>query len=229
MNILIEGLQGGLAGLFSYLAAHVLLCLVPAFSLPGRCRHWCHSNRSSASSGRMPRNGCRTRPLPGLVACLPFVPAPFSHCLQVSTKGCWLGAGGHFPVFAPAANILALSYTGVALGADFAIARIVLALTFGVGIGMIMAIIFRRGEEARLAGSEVFSGGEAISRKALLFLATLVALLLAGTLKLEFLEQCCSAASCHGQAPAPFSRHSIVWFPSMRQRGLRGSVCRACS
>ena len=35
MNILIEGLQGGLAGLASYLAAHVLLCLVPAFFIAG--------------------------------------------------------------------------------------------------------------------------------------------------------------------------------------------------
>lgn len=55
-------------------------------------------------------------------------------------------------LFAPAANILALSYTGVALGADFAIARIVLALSFGVGIGMIMAIVFRDGEAASSAG-----------------------------------------------------------------------------
>ena len=35
MNIVVEALQGGLAGLASYLAAHVLLCLVPAFFIAG--------------------------------------------------------------------------------------------------------------------------------------------------------------------------------------------------
>ena len=46
--------------------------------------------------------------------------------------------------FAPAANILALSYTGVALGGEFALARLVLSLVFGVGIGMIMAVLFHQ-------------------------------------------------------------------------------------
>jgi uncharacterized membrane protein YraQ (UPF0718 family) len=41
-------------------------------------------------------------------------------------KGAGLGPAITFLFFAPAANILALSYTGVALGAEFAIARIVL-------------------------------------------------------------------------------------------------------
>ena len=49
-----------------------------------------------------------------------------------------------FMFFAPAANILALSYTGVALGGEFAFARLVLSLVFGVGIGMIMAVLQAR-------------------------------------------------------------------------------------
>lgn len=187
MNILIEGLQGGLAGLFSYLAAHVLLCLVPAFFIAGALSalvpqqsiirflgpdapKWVSYPAAAGAGSLLAVCSCTIQPL----------------FAGIYKKGAGLGPAVTFLFFAPAANILALSYTGVALGADFAIARIVLALTFGVGIGMIMAIIFRRGEEARLAGSEAFSGGEAISRKALLFLATLVALLLAGTLKLEF-------------------------------------------
>lgn len=229
MNILIEGLQGGLAGLASYLAAHVLLCLVPAFFIAGALSalvpqqsiirflgpdapKWVSYPAAAGAGSLLAVCSCTIQPL----------------FAGIYKKGAGLGPAVTFLFFAPAANILALSYTGVALGADFAIARIVLALTFGVGIGMIMAILFQRGEAARLAGSEAFSGGERISGKALIFLAMLVALLLAGTLKLDFSERCCSAVSSLGQGRTPFSRFSIVWYPSTRPRGRKDSVCRAC-
>ncbi len=63
-----------------------------------------------------------------------------------------------------------------------------LALSFGIGIGMIMAIVFRDGEAARLAESATFAAGERISRRTLVFLGALVALLIAGTLKVDFLK-----------------------------------------
>ena len=74
------------------------------------------------------------------------------------------------------------------LGADFAIARILLALSFGVGIGMIMAILFRAGDVARLADTQAFGAGEGIPARTLLLLGALVALLIAGTLKVDFLK-----------------------------------------
>ena len=39
-------------------------------------------------------------------------------------------------------NILAISFTGVQIGMDIALARIVLSIVFGVGIGMLMAWFF---------------------------------------------------------------------------------------
>src|SRR4030042_4475598 len=63
-------------------------------------------------------------------------------------KGAGLGPAITFLFVAPAANILALVYTGGLLGADLAIARLLLSLAFGIGIGMIMALIFSR-EDAR--------------------------------------------------------------------------------
>jgi hypothetical protein len=145
MDILLVSFQSGLASLASYLAAHVLLCWCRRFSLPAPCRRWCRSSPSSVSSGRMPRSGFPIRQRPGPGVCSRSVPAPSSRCLPASTKrGRGWGRPSPFLFFAPAANILALSYTGVALGADFAIARIVLALSFGIGIGMIMAASFRR-------------------------------------------------------------------------------------
>jgi hypothetical protein len=189
MNVVVEALQGGLAGLASYLAAHVLLCLVPAFFIAGAlsalvpqqsiirflgpdASKWVSDPAAAGAGSLLAVCSCTIQPL----------------FAGIYKKGAGLGPAITFLFFAPAANILALSYTGVALGADFAIARVVLALSFGIGIGMIMAILFRRSEAARLAQSEAFGGGEGISRQTLLFLATLVALLIAGTLKLDFLK-----------------------------------------
>ena len=188
MDIVINALQGGLASLAAYLAAHVLLCLVPAFFIAGALSalvpqqsiirflgpdapKWV-SYPAAASAGSL------------LAVCSCTIQPLFA---GIYRKGAGLGPAVTFLFFAPAANILALSYTGVALGADFALARILLALSFGIGIGMIMAILFRRGDVARLADSQTFAAGEGISGKTLLFLGMLVALLIAGTLKLDFL------------------------------------------
>ncbi|MDP3537673.1 MAG: permease [Azonexus sp.] len=188
MDILLSSLQSGLASLASYLAAHVLLCLVPAFFIAGglsalvpqqsiirflgpNVSKWVSYPAAAGAGSLLAVCSCTIQPL----------------FAGIYKKGAGLGPAITFLFFAPAANILALSYTGVALGADFAIARIVLALSFGIGIGMIMAILFRQGDAERLADAETFTGGEGISRKALIFLGALVALLIAGTLKLDFL------------------------------------------
>ena len=165
MDILLVSFQSGLASLASYLAAHVLLCLVPAFFIAGALSalvpqqsiirflgpdapKWVSYPAAAGAGSLLAVCSCTIQPL----------------FAGIYKKGAGLGPAITFLFFAPAANILALSYTGVALGADFAIARVVLALSFGIGIGMIMAAIFRRGEEARQA-DQTFAGGERISGK----------------------------------------------------------------
>jgi len=189
VELVVAALQSGLASLASYLAAHVLLCLVPAFFIAGALSalvpqqsiirflgpdapKWVSYPAAAGAGSLLAVCSCTVQPL----------------FAGIYKKGAGLGPAITFLFFAPAANILALSYTGVALGADFAIARIVLALSFGIGIGMIMAIIFRDGEAARLAESATFAAGERISRRTLVFLGALVALLIAGTLKVDFLK-----------------------------------------
>lgn len=103
-------------------------------------------------------------------------------------KGAGLGPAVSFLFFAPAGNILALSCSGVALEPEFAFARVALSPCFGVGIGLVMALLFRRDEDARMADAAEFAGGERISRHGTVFLAVLVVLLIAGTLKLVFLK-----------------------------------------
>lgn len=188
MELLYATLQSGVASLASYLAAHVLLCLVPAFFVAGalsalvpqqsvirllgpNAPKWIAYPAAAGAGSLLAVCSCTVQPL----------------FAGIYSKGAGLGPGITFLFFAPAANILALSYTGVALGADFAIARVVLSLCFGVGIGMIMALLFHRADAARLADAAAFAGGEGISRRAVVFLIALIALLIGGTLKLDFL------------------------------------------
>ena len=188
-DIVLAAVQGGLASLASYLAVHVLLCLVPAFFIAGALSalvpqqsiirylgpaapKWVSYPAAAGAGSLLAVCSCTIQPL----------------FAGIHKKGAGLGPAITFLFFAPAGNILALSYTGVALGADFAIARIVLALSFGIGIGMIMAILFRGGDAARLADARVFGAGERISGRALAFIGVLVALLIAGTLKADFLK-----------------------------------------
>src|SRR5574339_143340 len=63
-------------------------------------------------------------------------------------KGAGIGPAITFLFFAPAANILALIYTGGIIGADLAFARLFLSLAFGIGIGLLMALIFRSEDAA---------------------------------------------------------------------------------
>jgi uncharacterized membrane protein YraQ (UPF0718 family) len=144
MDFLIPALQGGAASLAAYLAAHVLLCLVPAFFIAGALSalvpqavdHALPRPRCAALGGLSGGRRCRQ---PARRLLLHRAAAVRRH-LQARARG-W-GRPSPSSSSRPAANILALSYTGVALGAEIAIARIVLALSFGIGIGMIMAMIF---------------------------------------------------------------------------------------
>lgn len=189
MNWMMTALQGGLDSLASYLAAHVLLCLVPAFFIAGALSalvpqqaiirflgpdapKWKSYSAAAGAGSLLAVCSCTIQPL----------------FAGIYRKGAGLGPAITFLFFAPAANILALSYTGVALGAEFAIARILLALSFGVGIGMIMAIMFRETDAARIADAQSFAEGGGISGRTLLFVGALVALLISGTLKLDFLK-----------------------------------------
>jgi hypothetical protein len=100
----------------------------------------------------------------------------------------------------------------------------VLALSFGIGIGMIMAILFRRDETpARSADGAPSPAATAFPRRGLLFLGTLVALLIAGTLKLDWLKAATSGRfDCRGPAPAPAQAVLDRWVPVNEAIGAEG-------
>ena len=107
----------------------------------------------------------------------------------IHKKGAGIGPAITFLFVAPAVNILALSYTGTVIGMDLAIARLVLSITFGIGVGIIMALIFRREDaEHDKATDAMFAGQASMRPTALAFLLLLVALLIIGTFQIDALK-----------------------------------------
>ena len=179
-------LRSGLGNLAAYLAAHVLLCLLPAFYIAGAMTALIPKQTVTRFLGRStPRYiSYPAAALAGsvLAVCSCTIVPLFA---GIYKKGAGLGPAITFLFFAPAANILALIYTGGVIGPDLAFARLFLSLAFGIGIGLIMALIFRREDSAHdKATDQMFAGQGAMRRAALLFLLIWIALLLAGTLKI---------------------------------------------
>jgi uncharacterized protein len=183
-------LRGGVGNLAAYLAAHVLLCLLPAFFIAGAMAALIPKETVTRFLGRNTRKAVSYPAAAAagslLAVCSCTIVPLFA---GVYKKGAGIGPAITFLFFAPAANILALVYTGGIIGPDLAAARFLLSLAFGIGIGLIMALIFRSDDaEREKVADSLFVGGEGgMRRVSLLFLVAWIALLLAGTLKLGFL------------------------------------------
>ncbi|QKG65794.1 permease [Pseudomonas sp. B14-6] len=186
MDLVLKLFNGGAGSLASYLAAHVLLCLLPAFFIAGAMTalipkasitHWLGrhapvyvSYPAAALAGSL------------IAVCSCTIVPLFA---GVYRKGAGIGPAITFLFFAPAGNIMALAYTGNILGAEFAIARLILCLIFGIGIGLLMATLFWKDDLTHDAQADaLFAEKASVSGPALGVLLSLVALLIAGTLKL---------------------------------------------
>jgi uncharacterized protein len=184
-------LQGGVGNLAAYLAAHVLLCLLPAFFIAGAMTAMIPKPAITRFLGR---GTSRLVSYPAaaaagslLAVCSCTIVPLFA---GIHRKGAGIGPAVTFLFFAPAANILALVYTGNIIGPDLAVARLVLSLAFGIGIGLIMALVFRSDDAMHDLETDALFATQAergFGRGALAFMLLWVALLLAGTLKLGFL------------------------------------------
>ncbi len=184
-------LTSGLGNLAAYLAAHVLLCLLPAFYIAGAMTALIPKETITRYLGR---NTPKYISYPAaavagflLAVCSCTVIPLFA---GIYKKGAGLGPAITFLFVAPAVNILALSYTGTVIGMDLAIARLVLSVTFGIGVGAIMALIFRRADAERDKATDALFAQQATMRRgALFFLLLLVILLITGTFQIAGLQQ----------------------------------------
>ena len=171
---LLDLVRGGFGSLASYLAAHVLLCLLPAFYIAGAMTALIPKETITRFLGR---NTPRFISYPAaalagsvLAVCSCTIVPLFA---GIYKKGAGIGPAITFLFFARA---------------DLAIARLTLSLAFGIGIGMIMALIFRHEDaEHDKAADAMFSAQGKMRRVNLIFLLVLISLLLSGTLKVQLL------------------------------------------
>lgn len=139
------------AMLHEYARDHVLLCLVPAFFiaggigvfvsqasvlkyLGGQASKWVAYPVAAVSGTILAVCSCTVLPL-------------FS---GIHRRGAGLGPATAFLYSGPAINVLAIILTARVLGPDLGIARAVGAVLFSVVIGLLMHLIFREEERARV-------------------------------------------------------------------------------
>jgi uncharacterized membrane protein YraQ (UPF0718 family) len=177
--LVIDVLFAGLYALKDYIALHVLTCLIPAFLLAGGIVTFV---RRETIVGYL---GAAARKLTsfGIASGGSFFVAACSCTVVPVSSGIYRGGAGIGAAFillwvAPAANILALVYTGQILGAEMVIARLISALALSFAVGFVMAYAFYKEEKTRVSQIKM-SRGPLMSKKSLVLLLLLVAWLLA--------------------------------------------------
>ncbi|MCJ7717625.1 MAG: permease, partial [Anaerolineales bacterium] len=170
--------------------AHVLLCLLPAVYIAGAMTALIPKEIITRYLGR---NTPKMISYPAaaaagflLAVCSCTVIPLFA---GIYKKGAGLGPAITFLFVAPAVNILALTYTGTVIGMDLALARLILSLAFGIGVGLIMALLFQKEDQEHDQKTDLLFAGQASMRKSsVIFLLILVGLLIAGTFQIDLLK-----------------------------------------
>ena len=190
-SFLLPLIESGWLSLLDYLAAHVLLCLLPAFVIAGYISAMIPKEVITRYLGpRAPRYISYPAAAIGgfvLAVCSCTILPLFA---GIWKRGAGLGVAVTFLFVGPAVNILAIAYTGAAIGMDIAIARIVLSIVFGIGIGLIMAGLFRKEETdraTRMADSGLFDQQVSLKPALWIVFLLLITILLVGTLKVNLL------------------------------------------
>jgi hypothetical protein len=184
-------LQSGIGGLAAYLAAHVLLCLLPAFFIAGALSALLPKEAITRHLGR---NAPKWISYPAsalggflLAVCSCTIMPLFA---SIYKKGAGLGPAITFLFVGPAVNILAISFTGVQIGLDIALARIILSIIFGILIGLLMAWFFRKDDAEHaeeVANNQLFDAKAKVPGHVVVFFLLLLGTLLAGTLQIGIL------------------------------------------
>lgn len=172
-------LMAGLSALKDYIATHVLTCLVPAFAIAGAMVTFV---RRDAVLDHLGEKAGKVRSF-SLAAASSFLIAACSCTVIPVASGLYYAGAGIGVAFiilwvAPAANILALTYTGSILGGSMVVSRIVAALLMAFVVGAVMTLAFRNQAPA-LPGPSGAAAGQIIARRHLLLLVLILLSLLA--------------------------------------------------
>jgi uncharacterized protein len=169
----------GLEALKEYIALHVLTCLVPAFLLAGAITSFVSreaiiyhlgSAVNKLKSFSMAAGGSF------FIAVCSCTVIPVASGIYYAGAG--IGAAFILLWVAPAANVLALVYTGSILGTELVLARLVGALAVTFVVGLVMSVAFRKEELERIKSIQS-APQKIMTRQNLVILLLLVISLLA--------------------------------------------------
>ncbi len=178
--MLMDLITAGLSALKEYIAEHVVTCLIPAFLLAGAMVSFISKETIIKYLGHA-ANKIKSFTLASAGS---FFLAACSCTVIPVASGLYYRGSGIGPAFillwvAPAANILALVYTGAILGYAMVGARVISALAVAFLVGIIMSIIFRRSEEKRIQQNPGGIEGKIIAGKDIILILLILATLLA--------------------------------------------------
>jgi uncharacterized membrane protein YraQ (UPF0718 family) len=157
----IEVLRGGLNGLTEYLSLHVITCLVPALFIAGAISAFASQAAILKYFGPQAK-----KPVAYAVGSVSGAILAVCSCTVlplfggIYKRGAGLGPAIALLFSGPAINVLAIVYTTNILGYELGVARAVGAIAFAIGIGLIMAFIFRK-EEAQKLKTQALATAEA--------------------------------------------------------------------
>jgi uncharacterized protein len=168
-----------------YAREHVLFCLVPAFFIAGAIANFISQGAviKYLGSGAKPWVSYAVASVSGTILAVCSCTVLPLFC-GIYKRGSGIGPATAFLYSGPAINILAIILTARVLGWELGVARAVGAVIFAVVIGLLMALIFRREDQERLASSMVGMEEEEESRTPLqniVFFVTLVLILIFAT------------------------------------------------
>jgi hypothetical protein len=174
----LELIFSGLLALKEYIALHVLTCLIPAFLLAGAMVSFISKEAIIKYLGSS-ANKLKSFSLASFAS---FFIAACSCTVIPVASGIYYQGAGIGPAFiflwvAPAANILAIIYTGSILGVKMVVSRIIAAFSMAFVVGIVMTLVFRK-EESKRTQYKSDTKTEIISKKdVFLLLLILVSLL----------------------------------------------------
>jgi len=179
VELFVELLMAGLVALKDYIALHVVTCLVPAFLLAGAIVAFVSRETIIGYLG----SAANKLSSFGIAAGGSFFVSVCSCTVIPVASGIYYGGAGIGAAFillwvAPAANILALVYTGSILGPQMVVARLVAALSVSFVVGVVMLFFFRREEKQRALTIRA-TGSRVMAKKDIILLLLLVVSLLA--------------------------------------------------
>ena len=171
----------GIESLWDYIALHTVTCLIPAFFLAGAMVSFVSKeviihylgiaakkiqSFALAAGGSFFISACSCKVIP----------------VAIGLYYLWSGIGPAFILLwvAPAANILALVYTGAILGYDMAAVRLLAALLMAFIVGTVLTVVFAKEERQRDAkGDGTPTSGKLLALEDIVLLGLIVVTLLA--------------------------------------------------